>query len=214
MKKVQSSTIHLGNIGEHKIASLLSPFCIVRNVAQGRDTGIDLYCEILKQDDLEPTLHFFCQVKTRKKHIQDSEIKKDLHYWANQPVPVFVFLMKYSNEKTINSESEIWVYDVPYLIAMNDAKDKGYGKIKRDVKKRFLICSEDNNKDRMKIESFLYGHVPFSYGIWQMRRGLVLPNPEIKNNMPEVFVGGLTKIYKEKIEKAISYAKDLMEREK
>jgi hypothetical protein len=212
MKKMQSSTIHLGNIGEHKIASLLSPFCIVRNVAQGTDTGIDLYCEILKENDLKPTLHFFCQAKTRKNHIQHSEIKKDLHYWANQPVPVFVFLMKYSNEKTINSESEVWVYDIPYLIAMNDAKEQGM-KIKRDVKERFLICDEDNNKDRMKIKSFLYGHVSFSYGIWQMRRGLVLPNPEIEDNMPEVLVGGLTKIYKEKIEKQILYAKNLMEKE-
>jgi hypothetical protein len=46
-----------------------------------------------------------------------------------------------------------------------------------------------------------------------MRRGLVLPNPEIEDNMPEVLVGGLTKIYKEKIEKQILYAKNLMEKE-
>ena len=67
----------------------------------------------------------------------------------------------------------------------------------------------------MTIESFLYHHVPFSYGLWQMRRyGLVLPNPEIDQNLPEVLVGGLTKIYKEKIEKQILYAKRLMEKEK
>ena len=67
----------------------------------------------------------------------------------------------------------------------------------------------------MTIESFLYHHVPFSYGLWQMRRyGLVLPNPEIDQKLPEVLVGGLTKIYKEKIEKQILYAKRLMEKEK
>jgi len=47
--------------------------------------------------------------------------------------------------------------------------------------------------------------------MWQMRRyGLVLPNPEIKENMPPVFVGGLTAIYKEKIERAISDANHLL----
>ncbi|HEC68513.1 MAG TPA: hypothetical protein ENI35_06900 [Candidatus Desulfofervidus auxilii] len=67
MKKYQSKTIHIGNMGEHLIASMLSQHCIVRDVSQGKDTGIDLYCEILKKDSLELTLHFFCQVKTYPK---------------------------------------------------------------------------------------------------------------------------------------------------
>jgi hypothetical protein len=211
MKKYQSKTIHIGNIGEHIIASMLSQCCIVRNVSQGKDTGIDLYCEILKQDSLELTLHFFCQVKTSKKHISQSEIEKNIDYWGNQPVPVFLFFVKYSNLATINSESEIWVYDLPYFLAINDAKAQGYNGLKRYVNKRFLICDENNNKDKMTLETFLYHHIPFSYGLWQMRRfGLVLPNPEIKENMPEIFVGGLTNIYKEKIEKSISYASSMM----
>ena len=214
MKKYQSKTIHIGNMGEHLIASMLSQHCIVRDVSQGKDTGIDLYCEILKKDSLELTLHFFCQVKTYKKHISRSEIEKNMDYWGNQPVPCFLFLVKYSNVKTINKESEIWVYDLPYFLAISDAKKKGIT-LKRHVKKKFLICDKNNNRDRMTIESFLYHHVPFSYGLWQMRRyGLVLPNPEIDQNLPDVLVGGLTKIYKEKIEKQILYAKRLMEKEK
>ena len=134
-----------------------------------------------------------------------------MEYWGNQPVPVFLFLVKYSNLKTINSDSNIWIYDLPYFIASNDAKSKGYSELKRAVKEKYLICDENNNRDKMTLENFLYHHVPFSYGMWQMRRyGLVLPNPEIKENMPPVFVGGLTAIYKEKIERAISDANHLL----
>lgn len=71
-----------------------------------------------------------------------------------------------------------------------------------------------NDKDKMSLERFLYNHIPFSYGIWQIRRyGLVMPNPEIKKNMPPLFVAGLTKIYKAEIERSINYATDLMNRE-
>lgn len=49
----------------------------------------------------------------------------------------------------------------------------------------------------MDLKTFIYNHVPFAYGIWQMRRyGLILPNPEIEKNAPTVFVGGLTGLYK------------------
>lgn len=201
-------------MGEHLIASILSQYCIVRDVSQGNDTGIDLYCEILKEGSFELALHFFCQIKTYKKHINQSEIKKNINYWANQPVPVFLFLVKYADLKKMK-DSEIWVYDLPYLLAIHDARGKGI-KLDRDVKNKFLICDENNNKEgKMTLESFLYGHVPFSYGLWHMRRyGLVLPNPEIRDDVPPVLVGGLTKIYKEKIEKSISFAKGLLEKEK
>lgn len=213
MKKYQPTSIHIGNMGEHLIALKLSEYCIVRDVSQGNDTGIDLYCEILKEGSLELSLHFFCQIKTYKKHINQSEIKKNIDYWANQPVPVFLFLVKYADLKKMK-DAEIWVYDLPYLLAINDAKKKGI-KLDRDVKNRFLICGENNNKDKMTLESFLYGHVPFSYGLWHMRRhGLVLPNPEIRDDIPPVLAGGLTKIYKEKIETSMSLAKGQLKKEK
>lgn len=59
--------------------------------------------------------------------------------------------------------------------------------------------SESNNRDKMSLQHFLYGHVPWTYGLWQMRRfGLVLPNPEIKKQKEEYGVGGFTYLYKKK----------------
>ena len=213
MKKYQSKNIHIGNIGEHLIASKLSQYCIVRDVSQGKDTGIDLYCEILKKDSLELTLHFFCQVKTSKKHISKSEIRKNFDYWGSQPVPVFLFLVRYSDLNSINTMSEIWVYDVPYFLVDDDAKNRGV-EVRRDVNEKFLISDKSNNKNKMTLNDFICHHIPFSYGLWQMRRyGLVLPNPEIKDNIPNVIVGGLTPIYGEKIKEAISYSQDRLKKE-
>lgn len=66
----------------------------------------------------------------------------------------------------------------------------------------------------MDLKTFICNHVPFAYGMWQMRRyGLVLPNPEIEKNAPKVFVGGLTGLYKQKIQQAINYANDRMNKE-
>ena len=87
-----------GNWGEDYITSnLAAKDCFVRRVTQGRDTGIDLYCETIKNG--EPFLHFRCQVKTKKKwsgdekevSIDPSDIEKYKEYWLRQPFPVFIF---------------------------------------------------------------------------------------------------------------------------
>jgi hypothetical protein len=215
MDKAQSKTIHIGNIGEHLIGSLLSPYCIVRNVSQGRDTGIDLYCEILKKNSLELSLHFFCQVKTTKDTLNISDSKEYFDYWRNQPVPVFLFHVKYNDVNTINKEHVIWVYDIPWILAISDAK-KGNVNIQRDVHDKFQICEEYNNKDKMTLDKFLYHHIPWSYGLWMMRRhGLVSPNPEIREQKQEFFVGSrIATLYKDKIEKSIGSAKWLLDYEK
>ena len=212
MKKSQSETIHVGLAGEHLVASVLSPYCIVRTVGQGKDTGIDLYCEIVTPGTLELFLHFFCQVKTTNKNLGQSQIQSDFSYWADQPVPVFVFHVKYRDVTKIN-DSKIWIYDVPYLLVKADAK-KVRQQVKRDVDDKFLLSDKGNNKDKMDLKTFICNHVPFAYGMWQMRRhGLVLPNPEIEKNAPKVVVGGLTGLYKQKIQQAINYANDRMNKE-
>ena len=88
-----------GNWGEQYIAAnLSSQGCFVRHVTQGRDTGIDLYCETVKNN--KPFLHFWCQIKTSKKYKGKREQisfkpekKEHKEYWLAQPVPVFIFIV-------------------------------------------------------------------------------------------------------------------------
>lgn len=88
-----------GNWGELFIASeLAAKGCLVRHVTQGHDTGVDLYCETTWNGI--PFLHFWCQVKTKKKISVRKETiayspkkKKHIDYWLKQPVPVFIFIV-------------------------------------------------------------------------------------------------------------------------
>ena len=202
MSKSQSKTIHIGNAGEHYIAAQLSRYCIVRDVGQGKDTGIDLYCEILEEDNLSLALHVFCQVKTQRSDINLSDIKDAYwSYWGEQPVPVFLFLVKYFEQTEIEVRNEVWVYDVPYILSKKDAEELGKTLPTRQVDEKFRISAESNNTDEMMWRDFIYHHVRWSYGLWQMRKfGLVLPNPEIGTNQPkQILVGGFSYVYEEKI---------------
>lgn len=215
MEKTQSRTIHIGNVGEHHLAAQLARHCIVRDVGQGKDTGIDLYCEILQPGSLGLSLHFFCQVKTQKADISLGSIEdKFWTYWGDQPVPVFLFLVKYKEEDRIQDDSEIWVYDIPYILAKRDAQKAGVAEPKRDVADRFAIADERNNKNSMKLGDFLNHHVPWSYGLWHMRRfGLVLPNPEVVKTSKQVLVGGFSYLYAQRIRDASRCADWLLRNE-
>ena len=215
MGKSQSKTIHIGNAGEHYLASQLSKYCIVRDVGQGKDTGIDLYCEIVHRASLKLSLHFFSQVKTQKKQISVAKIDgKYWSYWGEQPVPVFLFLLKYDNQNQIHESNEIWVYDIPYILSKMDAKKSGQTVPRRHVEEKFQISNQSNNKDKMAWSDFIYRHIPWSYGLWHMRRfGLVLPNPEIENQENNILVGGFSYLYGKKIREAMKYADMLIKLE-
>lgn len=212
MSKTHSKTIHIGNQGEHIVSAMLSANCIVREVGQGKDTGIDLYCEILNPETLELSIHFFCQVKTAKGSSSLNGVdERHLEYWGKQPAPVFVFVVEYTDENRIREGHRIWVYDIPYILVKKDAKNSGKEQPLREVDEKFELCNETNNKDKMSLKDFLYGHIPWSHGLWQMRRfGLVFPNPEIKETRFQFFVGGFSPIYKEKICKAINHAEKIL----
>lgn len=216
MEKTHSKNIHIGNQGEHIVATALSANCIVRDVGQGNDTGIDLYCEILNDETLELCLHFFCQVKTAKERFNLNSVEeKYFEYWGSQPVPVFLMAVEYKEEKNIQGDHKIWVYDIPYILAKRDAKTFGKEEPARDVGEKFELCAESNNKDKMSLQSFLYSHVPWSHGLWQLRRfGLVLPNPDIKKRENEIFVGGFTYLYEDKIAKVTRYTEFLLKNDK
>lgn len=215
MRKSQSKTIHIGNAGEHYLAAQLAKYCIVRDVGQGKDTGIDLYCEIVQQDSLNLSLHFFCQVKTQKTDIDLSRIEDSYWtYWGDQPVPVFLFLIKYAEQNQLQESNEVWVYDVPYILAKKDAEKAGKTMPARDVNDKFLITDKSNNKDKMTLGDFIYHHISWSYGLWHMRRfGLVLPNPEVVNQQKQILVGGFSYLYENKIRDAMNFAEFLLTQE-
>ncbi len=95
------------NASMANVKAWLAGECFVREVTEGTDVGIDLYCESVHQQ--EPFLHFWIQVKSGE--IQPKKGKprlkinsdgtqarwsfeaKHLLYWSRQPVPVFVFLV-------------------------------------------------------------------------------------------------------------------------
>ena len=75
-----------GNWAEQYIASeLSSQGCFIRQVTQGHDSGIDLYCETIVNN--APFLHFWCQIKSSKrykgihKQIIFSPLSKHKKYW-------------------------------------------------------------------------------------------------------------------------------------
>jgi len=212
MSKTHSRTIHIGNQGEHIVAAILSANCIVREVGQGKDTGIDLYCEILNPETLEPSIHFFCQVKTKRGSFNLNRVdEKYFEYWGKQPAPVFVFVVNYAEENRIHENHKILVCDIPYALTKRDAKRFGKKEPLRELDETFELCNESNNKDKMSLRDFLYGHVPWSHGLWQMRRfGLVFPNPEIKATSSRFFVGGFSSIYEGKIRETIEYAQKIL----
>ena len=132
-------------------------------------------------------------------------------YWGEQPVSVFLFLIKYDNQNQIQESNEIWVYDIPYILTKLDAQESGQKVPRRDVEEKFKICDRSNNKDKMTWRDFIYHHIPWSYGLWHMRRfGLVLPNPGVENQQNNILVGGFSYLYKKKIREAIKYADTLM----
>jgi len=194
MEKSQSKTIHIGNQGKNIVASKLCRYCIVRGVGQGEDTGIDIYCEVVDDETLELSLHFFCQIKTYNKSFLSFN-DNDLRYWANQPVPVFVLEVKFKDETNILDEHQVWVHDIPWILVKRHALTNTGAELLRHVADKFMLSSETNDKDRMTVYDFIYHHLPSSYGTWNIRRyGVVLPNPEIKSE-EKYYTSGIARCY-------------------
>lgn len=157
-----------GNWGEDYIASnLVAKDCFVRHVTQGLDTGIDLYCETIKNG--EPFLHFWCQVKTKKKwsgdekevSIDPSDIEKYREYWLCQPVPVFIFCVPDKRDQ----------YPPYYICSAFD-----YWML--NSKKSFLKIEYPEN-----LLTFLNEYLPIQTFLWDLKNGKVTslkitPKPE------------------------------------
>lgn len=156
-----------GNWAEQYIAGqLASHGCFIRQVTQGHDSGIDLYCETIK--DNNPFLHFWCQIKTSKKwkgkykQLQFTPKKKHREYWLKQPVPVFIFLVPDLRDKEF----------VPYYIC------SAFDLRLRDKEKINSFIKIEKPDD---LEEFLE-QLPFQTYCWELKDGkmspLKTPNPE------------------------------------
>jgi len=93
-----------GNWGEQYVAERLSACgCLVHQVPQGHDCGIDLYCESIYHG--KPFLHFWFQVKTSKEYKSENDYcsyragSDELEYWLSQPIPVFIVLVPDEQDK-------------------------------------------------------------------------------------------------------------------
>ena len=151
-----------GNWGEQYIAAnLSSQGCFVRYVTQGRDTGIDLYCETVKNN--KPFLHFWCQIKTSKDYKRESKQesfkpdkpeKRHKEYWLAQPVPVFIFLVPDSRDKP----------NTPYYIC------RAF-----DLRKEERINSFIKIESPMDLSAFLneVQGLAFQTFLWELKDGKV-----------------------------------------
>jgi hypothetical protein len=210
--KTQSRTIHIGNQGESIVSQALARNCIIRDVAQGKDTGIDLYVEILDVSSLELDLHFFCQVKTQNRPFSLNSVdSKYFEYWAQQPVPVFLFSVEYFAENNIRDSSKIYIHDIPYCLAIQDARAMGKRLPVREMDIKFQLSDLSNGKDKITLTDFLYVHVPWSYSLWFMRKyGLVIPTPQKRSDNKYSLALGFSHLYKDKINDTFRHAETVL----
>jgi len=166
-----------GNWGEQFIAERLSYHgCLIRRVAQGHDSGIDLYCETIKEEN--PYLHFWCQVKTSDKYMDNGENilfrpkyeydkfkrrdkqkeQERIRYWLNQPVPVFIFLVP-DFRKKVRDENNYYICDAIDFYFNQD----------NTISPSLII---DSTSNELK-EKFLDKHLPLQVFLWDLMNGKV-----------------------------------------
>ena len=172
-----------GNWAEQYIsANLASQGCFVRHVPQGHDSGIDLYCETIK--DNIPFLHFWCQVKTSKnwkgkrKQLSFKPEKRHKEYWLTQPVPVFIFLVP-----DLRDEPNIPYYICRALDLLNKEKINSFMKI-------------ESPKD---LSTFLNEWLVSETFLWELKDGKVSHLRTPKKEYIIQFPSGVTHIFEPKL---------------
>jgi hypothetical protein len=164
----------IGNYGEALVTARLSAHCLVRPVAAGTDTGIDLYCETIEKT--RPFLHFWVQVKSGKQckvsHDLASastslEIEK-LRYWKQQPVPVFVALVP---TKWPPAETDIYIIDITEWLLSNELPEQT--KLTLTSNHRLRANSSGD------ITRLLEGVVPKTSAQANVARGVITSTPTL-----------------------------------
>ncbi len=214
----QGTMIHKGNLGEHLVAAALASHAIVRTPAQGRDVGVDLYCEGLLAGTETPTIdplnHFWVQVKATEGEASDvpsfQTTRGEVGYWLQQPVPVYVIVARLPGRQGA-CELEVppfAVFDIT-LWAMTAGKDwlRGQGGDSKAISLApssellhhrwcFLLGGIDaldgaNEFPVQDVKGFITSHVAYTYGAHAIRRGFVQFNPD-KHMEQGTLAGGLS----------------------
>ncbi len=164
-----------GNYGASYVSFRLSKYCLVRQVTEGTDIGIDLYCESFTNNS-KPFLHFWVQVKTSNKKIKISKEKsfasfsfdiKHLLYWYRQPVPVFAFLIPINWPQNTN-DIPIYVINITdYMLRNKIPPNRKSLSIKSDM----VLQTENDYFD------FFNNKVPFTTAAQNITKGAVRKVP-------------------------------------
>lgn len=166
-----SNQILQGNNAELLVAYLLSEYCLVRTVASGTDIGIDLYCELLREN--RPFLHFWVQVKSSKSDtirelkgggVSYSFKSSHLAYWKFQPVPVFVFLLS-NTGKTSPEDFNIHILDVTEYLLSNEIKNSKT----QTLRTKFVIRS------KKELRGFLFNKLEVTTARQKLNLGIIYP---------------------------------------
>lgn len=179
------------NLGENYVAYILSKHCLVRPVASGTDIGVDLYCEIISEE--EPFLHFWVQVKTGDIKIKEGKAyysfkREHLVYWYRQPVPVFAFLVPINSS---NLPSKIYVVNITGHLLYNGLPNSST----KTLSSSHIIDPNDENS----LRDFLHGYVPRTCAIKKISDGIVAPIPTLSPQYERKFVRGYSARYIQKI---------------
>jgi hypothetical protein len=178
-----------GNWAEQYIAAQISSQgCLIRHVTQGHDSGIDLYCEKVK--DGIPYLHFWCQVKTKnrwkgtRKSIAITPDKWHVEYWLKQPIPVFIFLVPdLRNEKNI-----------PFYICRV---------VDRLINNNSILNSFIKISDTSTLNDFLDNMLPYETYIWGLKDGIISYLKKPKSGYIKNYPTGISQLFENKIRKTV-----------
>ncbi len=221
---IQGSTIHLGNLGEHVVAGVLARHAIVRWSAQGRDIGVDLYCEGVQvgnepSGSLPALNHFWVQIKSTEKMDGRPRIsRQEINSWLSEPVPVFVFCVEIpgsylSKDQQGDGKPTVHVYDLNLWSLSQQGQDFFHDSndsvtlsptpfSENDEYKWYLRLeaaglSKCDDYYSLTVKEFVEGHVAYSYGVHSIRRGIVRLNPDkhLIGSDESYLVGGFTPLF-------------------
>jgi hypothetical protein len=177
-----------GNWGEQYVAERLAHAdCLVRHVPQGRDAGIDLYCESVV--DEKPFLHFWVQIKTGDSYISKIQDRgfptsvftpDEMEYWSKQVVPVLIAVVTGPN---VNPR-------IVHIYCPLFGSDTHLLSIRR-------IENEDDWK------AFVHDDLPHLMYLWGVKDGVLRPLPVSKAGYVRTLPVSQTYVYEDAIKQTL-----------